>query len=76
MKCHSLIFLTAEQEKNSKGMTENAAGVAEGALEAELPAGLKLEDPGVLLTAGTKEGQIKVIREEGVGMAYSWDSAS
>lgn len=55
----------------------DACVIAEAAdASGELPAGLKLEDPGVLLTPGNKDGQIKVIREEGVGMAYSWDSAS
>lgn len=41
----------------------------------ELPEGLHLEDESALLQPGTKEGQIKVVREDGGGMAYSWSAS-
>ena len=40
-----------------------------------LPAGLKLEDPAVLLQPGAKDGATKVVREGGAGVAYCWDAA-
>ncbi|KAL4428166.1 hypothetical protein ABPG75_002255 [Micractinium tetrahymenae] len=40
-----------------------------------LPAGLKLEDPSVLLMPGARDGQTKVVREGGTGVAYAWDAA-
>lgn len=39
-----------------------------------LPAGLKLEDPSVLLQPGQRDGQTKVVREGGAGVAYAWDA--
>lgn len=42
----------------------------------ELPPGLKLEDANVLQSPGNRDGQIKVVREGGGGMAYSWDAAA
>lgn len=44
-------------------------------LEGQLPPGLKLEDMSVLQFPGTKDGQIKVVRESNAGMAYSWDAS-
>lgn len=41
---------------------------------AELPAGLHIEDASVLAQPGKKSGEIKVIREGGAGVAYSWDA--
>ena len=40
----------------------------------QLPAGLNLEDASVLQQPGNKDGQIKVINEGGIGMAYSWNN--
>ncbi|KAL4433027.1 hypothetical protein ABPG77_006454 [Micractinium sp. CCAP 211/92] len=40
-----------------------------------LPAGLKLEDPSVLLMPGARDGQTKVVREGGAGVAYAWDAS-
>lgn len=40
-----------------------------------LPAGLKLEDPSVLLMPGALDGQTRVVREGGAGVAYAWDAA-
>lgn len=38
------------------------------------PAGLKLEDPSVIQRPGNRDGETKVVRENGVGVAYSWDA--
>ena len=54
---------------------QNIYAEAHTSLEGQLPPGLKLEDVSALQLPGTKDGQIKVIREAGAGMAYSWDSA-
>ena len=40
-----------------------------------LPDGLKLVDASVLLQPGSKDGAVQVIRENGVGVAYSWSAA-
>ena len=73
---HLTSTCSGERNPRPDNLTE-ASVIAEAAdTSGDLPAGLKLEDPGVLLTQGTKDSQIKVIREEGVGMAYSWDAAS
>ena len=40
-----------------------------------LPAGLKLEDPSVLLQPGSRDGQTRVVREGGAGVAYAWDAS-
>ncbi|KAK9806981.1 hypothetical protein WJX72_009418 [[Myrmecia] bisecta] len=50
------------------------AGGVEGSGGA-LPAGLTLEDASVLTQPGTRDGQTKVVREGGAGVAYSWDAA-
>ena len=39
-----------------------------------LPQGLKLEDASVLAEPGKRSGQIVVVRENGAGVAYSWDA--
>lgn len=38
-----------------------------------LPAGLNLEAPSALQYPGNRDGQIKVINENGNGMAYSYN---
>ena len=58
----------------SKKEAAAAAAQQGGGEGGGLPAGLRLEDPGVLLQPGTKSGQIKVVREGGAGVAYSWDA--
>jgi hypothetical protein len=40
-----------------------------------LPDGLKLEDAAALLQPGNKDGAVKIIRETGVGVAYSWSAS-
>jgi len=51
------------------------AGAADGGAAAgALPAGLKLEDAGVLAEPGRRDGQIAVVRERGAAVAYSWDA--
>ena len=39
-----------------------------------MPAGLKLEPLSVLQYPGNKDGEIKVVNENGDGMAYSWNA--
>ena len=43
--------------------------------EQALPDGLKLEDASMLLQPGSKDGAVKVVRENGAGVAYSWSAA-
>ncbi len=51
------------------------AGTADGGAAAgALPAGLKLEDSGVLAEPGRRDGQIAVVRGRGAAVAYSWDA--
>ena len=52
-----------------------AAKQGDGGGGGGLPAGLKLEDPSVLLQPGQRDGQTKVVREGGAGVAYAWDAA-
>ena len=51
-----------------------AAGQEASAGDA-LPPGLKMEEASVLLQPGKKDGEIKVVKESGAGVAYSWDSS-
>ena len=41
-----------------------------------LPAGLRMEDASVLGQPGRRDGEVKVVREGGAGIAYSWDAAT
>ena len=43
--------------------------------EQAFPDGLKLEDASMLMQPGSKDGVVKVIRENGAGVAYSWSAA-
>lgn len=52
-----------------------AKDAGSGGGDGGLPAGLKLEDPSVLLMPGARDGQTKVVREGGAGVAYAWDAA-
>ena len=54
---------------------EAAAAAKQGGGGGGLPAGVKLEDPSALEQPGTSHGKIKVVREGGTAMAYSWDAA-
>ena len=58
---------------------QNAITAREAAANQEksgsLPDGLKLEDAATLLQPGNKDGAVKVIRENGVGVAYSWSAS-
>ncbi|KAL3142952.1 hypothetical protein ABBQ38_003237 [Trebouxia sp. C0009 RCD-2024] len=40
-----------------------------------LPAGLKMEEASVLLQSGKKDGETKIVKEGGAGVAYSWDAS-
>ena len=40
-----------------------------------LPPGLKMEEASVLLQPGKKDGETKIVKEGGAGVAYSWDSS-
>jgi hypothetical protein len=51
------------------------AAKAGGGAEGALPEGLTLEDPMALTQPGARDGQTRVIREDGGGMAYSWSAA-
>ena len=55
------------------GAGAGAGSGAEGA--GALPQGLKIEDASVLAEPGKRSGQIVVVRENGAGVAYSWDAA-
>ena len=72
-----LPYIDASRNKKARlgNLIDTSVLAEEGGASGDLPEGLKLEDPGALLTPGTKDGQIKVTREEGVGMAYSWNAA-
>lgn len=52
-----------------------AAKAGGGGGAGALPEGLTLEDPMVLTQPGSRDGQTKIIREGGGGMAYSWSAA-
>ena len=40
-----------------------------------LPPGLKMEEASVLLQSGKKDGETKIVKEGGAGVAYSWDAS-
>lgn len=40
-----------------------------------LPPGLNMEEASVLLQPGKKDGETKIVKEGGAGVAYSWDSS-
>ena len=42
---------------------------------AALPPGLKMEETSVLLQPGKKDGETKIVKEGGAGVAYSWDTS-
>ena len=58
----------AEAAKQGDGSSSGGGGGG-------LPAGLKLEDPAVLLQPGSRDGQTRVVREGGAGVAYAWDAS-
>ena len=62
--------ITARKEAAAAGKEGGGGGGGGG-----LPAGLKLEDPSVLLAPGARDGQTKVVREGGAGVAYAWDAS-
>ena len=57
------------------GIAARKAAAAAGAGSQGLPDGLTLEDASALLQPGAKDGSVKVIRESGAGVAYSWSVA-
>lgn len=52
----------------------SAAAASGSGTESGLPDGLKLEPETALLQPGKKAGDMKVIREGGTGMVYTWDA--
>ena len=64
------IAARAAAAAGSTGGGGGGGGEAAGAL----PQGLKLEDAAVLAEPGKRSGQIVVVRENGAGVAYSWDA--
>ncbi len=52
-----------------------SGGGGGGGNAAGLPAGLKLESEAALLQPGRKDGEMKVVREGGSGVVYSWNAA-
>ena len=47
----------------------------QNAAEGALPSGLKMEEASVLMQPGTKDGDTKIVKEGGAGVAYTWDAA-
>lgn len=47
----------------------------EAAVGGALPPGLKMEEASVLLQSGKKDGETKIVKEGGAGVAYSWDAS-
>ena len=76
-----LLLVQAYEAALSHRKAEAAAASASGGggtdatLEAGLPQGLKLESEAVLLQPGRKDGEMKVVREGGSGVVYTWDAA-
>ena len=78
--CEVLCKVVQEYEERIAARAAAVAGsgttAADGGAEAAdaLPQGLKLEDASVLAEPGKRSGQIVVVRENGAGVAYSWDA--
>lgn len=53
---------------------EASSGSGSGREGTGLPDGLKLENESALLVPGKKAGEMKVIREGGGGVVYTWDA--
>ena len=51
----------------------SAAAASGSSTQPVLPDGLKLEPETVLLQPGKEPGEMKVIREAGTGMVYTWN---
>ena len=51
----------------------SAAAASGSSTQPVLPDGLKVEPETVLLHPGKKPGEMKVIREAGNGMVYTWN---
>ncbi|PRW44412.1 phospholipase A-2-activating [Chlorella sorokiniana] len=64
--------LAAKKEAAAATKQESGCGGGGGG---GLPAGLKLEDPAVLLQPGTRDGQQKYVRKGGTCWVYAWDAA-
>lgn len=47
----------------------------EATVGGQLPAGLKMEEASVLLQPGKKDGDTRIVKEGGAGVAYSWDAS-
>lgn len=56
-----------KQSAQAAGQEASAGGA--------LPPGLKMEEASVLLQPGKKDGETKIVKEGGAGVAYSWDSS-
>lgn len=67
---------SAETIQNFMATLESRKAAAKAGGDAgALPEGLTLEDPMVLTQPGNRDGQTKIVREGGGGMAYSWSAA-
>jgi len=63
-----------EREKLQQQCLEAAPGGSGG--EAAGQSGVEMNDPKVLKSPGSHDGQVKVVREGETGVAYSWNEAS
>ena len=59
---------------DARKQPQQGAG-SEAAMGGALPPGLKLEEASVLLQPGEKDGETKIVKEVGAGVAYSWDAS-
>lgn len=59
---------------DARKQPQQGAG-SETAMGGALPAGLKMEEASVLLQPGKKDGETKIVKEGGAGVAYSWDAS-
>lgn len=82
LECWDLTQAYAAALSHRKAEAEAASASGSGggggggdASAAGLPAGLKLESEAALLQPGKKDGEMKVVREAGSGVVYSWDAA-
>ncbi|KAL0030698.1 hypothetical protein WJX77_002586 [Trebouxia sp. C0004] len=47
----------------------------DASMTGQLPAGVKMEEASVLLQPGKKDGDTRIVKEGGAGVAYSWDAS-
>ena len=66
---------SAGRVSGGKRVLTAALAEAGGSTAAALPDGLKIEEASALLRPGSRDGEIKVVSEDGGGVAYSWNAA-